>query len=137
VDAVWCLGVLCTTTAKSALLDELRRVVGPGRPVGLFVLVAERTPVPDAPEGNAFPTHDELAALLDRAGLDLVQQVAAADFAAAPVSWKERIDRVEAVIAQAHGADPRFAQAGEQEQRMARLMGDGAVAGWLLHAVTR
>jgi SAM-dependent methyltransferase len=137
MDAVWCLGVLCTTTAKSALLDELRRVVGRGRPVGLFVLVADRTPVPEAPEGNAFPTDDELGPLLDRAGLDLVQQVAAADFAGAPVSWKERIDRVEAAVAQAHGDDPRFAQAREQEERMARLMGDGTVAGWLLHAVTR
>jgi SAM-dependent methyltransferase len=137
MDAVWCLGVLCTTRAKAALLAELHRVVGPGRSVGLFVLVAERTPVPDAPEGNAFPTRAELAALLDRAGLDLVQQVAAADFAAAPVSWTERIDRVEAAVAAAHGDDPRFTQAAEQEERMARVLGDGAVAGWLLHTVAR
>jgi SAM-dependent methyltransferase len=137
MDAVWCLVVLCTTREKPALLGELRRVVDRGRPVGLFVLVAERTPVPDAPEGNAFPTHDELAALLDGAGLDLVQQVAAADFAGAPVSWKERIDRVEAAVAEAHGDDPRFAQAREQEERMGRLLGDGSVTGWLLHAVAR
>jgi SAM-dependent methyltransferase len=136
-DAVWCLGVLCTTREKAALLGELRRVVRPGGPVGLFVLVAEQTPVPDAPEGNAFPTHDELAGLLDGAGLEVVQQVAAADFAAAPVSWKERIDRVEAAIEAAHGADPRFAQAAEQEQRMGKLLGDGAVTGWLVHAVAR
>jgi SAM-dependent methyltransferase len=137
MDAVWCLGVLCTTGAQAALLAELHRVVTRGRPVGLFVLVAERTPVPDAPEGNTFPTHAELAALLDRAGLDVVQQVAAADFADAPVSWTERIDRVEAAVAAAHGDDPRFAQAAEQEERMARVLGDGAVAGWLLHAVAR
>jgi SAM-dependent methyltransferase len=137
MDAVWCLGVLCTTKAKTALLAELRRVLAPGCPVGLFVLVAERSPVPDAPEGNAFPTHDELAALLDRADLHEVERVAAADFATAPVSWTERIDRVEAAIAAAHGDDPRFAQAHEQEQRMGRLLGDGSITGWLVHATAR
>jgi SAM-dependent methyltransferase len=137
MDAVWCLGVLCTTEAKSALLAELHRVVRRGRPVGLFVLVAERSPGPDAPEGNSFPTHDELAALLDRAGLEEVQRVAVADFAAAPVSWQQRIDRVEAAIADAHGDDPRFAQAHDQERRMGALLGDGTVSGWLLHAVAR
>jgi SAM-dependent methyltransferase len=137
MDAVWCLGVLCTTGAKAALLAELHRVVSRGRPVGLFVLVAGRSPVPDAPEGNAFPTHDELTALLDRAALEEVQRVAVADFAAAPVSWQERIDRVEAAIAAAHGDDPAFAQAAAQEQRMAELLGDGSVTGWLLHTVAR
>jgi SAM-dependent methyltransferase len=137
VDAVWCLGVLCTTEAKSGLLAELHRVVARGRPVGLFVLVAEHASVPDAPEGNAFPTHDELAALLDLAALDEVQRVAVADFAPAPASWQERIDRVDAAIAAAHGADPRFAQARDQEERMAGLLGDGTVSGWLVHAVAR
>jgi SAM-dependent methyltransferase len=137
MDAVWCLGVLCTTEAKSALLAELHRVVARGRPVGLFVLVADRTPVPDAPEGNAFPTHDELAALLDRAALQEVKRAAVADFAAAPASWQERIDRVESVVEAAHHADPRFVQAADQEKRMSGLLGDGSVSGWLVHAVAR
>ncbi|MCO1653766.1 class I SAM-dependent methyltransferase [Pseudonocardia humida] len=136
-DAVWCLGVLCTTEAKGALLAALHRVLAPGRPLGLFVLVAERQPVLDAPEGNSFPTHDELARALDVAGFDVVQQVAAADLPATPRSWQERIDRVERAVADAHGDDPRFGQAGEQQERMGRLLGSGAVAGWLLHATAR
>ena len=136
-DAVWCLGVLCTTEAKGALLAELHRLLAPGRPLGLFVLVAERQPVPDAPEGNSFPAHDELARALDLAGFDIVQQVAATDLAATPGSWQDRIDRVERAVADVHGDDPRFHQAEEQEERMGKLMSSGAVSGWLVHAVAR
>jgi SAM-dependent methyltransferase len=136
-DAAWCLGVLCTTEAKGALLAQLHRVLGPGRPLGLFVLVAERDPLPEVPEGNSFPTPEELAHLLDVAGFEVVQQVAAADLAATPRSWQERIDRVERAIADAHGDDPRFRQAAAQEERMGRLLGSGAVRGRLVHAVAR
>jgi SAM-dependent methyltransferase len=136
-DAVWCLGVLCTTEAKGALLAELHRVLGRGRPLGLFVLVAEQDPLPDVPEGNSFPTHDELAHLLDAAGFDLVERIAASELAATPRSWQERMDRVERAVADAHGDDPRFRQATEQEERMGRLLGSGAVRGWLVHAVAR
>jgi hypothetical protein len=136
-DSVWCLGVLCTTEAKGALLAELHRVLARSRPLGLFVLVAERSPLPEAPEGNSFPTHDELERALDLAGFDLVQQVAAADFAGAPLSWQERSDRVEGAIAAAHGDDPRFRQAAEQEELMGQLLDTGAVSGWMVHAVSR
>ncbi|HZG88979.1 MAG TPA: class I SAM-dependent methyltransferase [Pseudonocardia sp.] len=136
-DAAWCLGVLCTTDAKAAMLDELRRVLAPGRPLGLFVLVADRPRPPGAPEGNAFPAAADLPGLLDRAGFDLVQQVDSADFADAPRSWQERIDRVEDAVAAAHGEDPGFARARDQEARMGRLLADGTVTGRLLHAVAR
>jgi SAM-dependent methyltransferase len=136
-DAVWCLGVLCTTEAKGALLAELHRLLAPGRPLGLFVLVAERQPVPDAPEGNSFPTHDEVARGLDVAGFDVVEQVAAADLSATPRSGQDRIDRVERAVADAHGDDPRFRESAEQQERMGRVLGSGAVTGWLVHARAR
>lgn len=136
VDATWCLGVLDTTEAKSALLAELHRVTRPGRPVGLFALVANR-PVADPPEGNSFPGPDELTALLDRAALEVVQRVPAAELSATPLSWQRRIEAIEEHIARAHGDDPRYAQAQEQEKRIGALFGDGTITGWLVHAVTR
>ena len=66
-----------------------------------------------------------------------MQQVDTADLAAAPLSWTERIAAVEQAIADAHGDDPRFALARDQEQRVGRLLADGHVAGRLLHAVAR
>ena len=137
VDAVWCLGVLCTTTDKSALMHELRRVLPAGGSLGLLVFTARGGKLPDPPQGNAFPTDDEVARLLADSRFDLVQQVAAAELADAPLSWTERIAAVEQAIADAHGDDPRFALAHEQEQRVGRLLADGHIAGRLLHAVAR
>ena len=137
VDAAWCLGVLCTTTDKPALLRELRRVLPPGGPLGLLVFTAGGGELPDPPQGNAFPTEDEVARLLTDSGFDLVQQVATAELAAAPLSWTERIAAVEQAIADAHGDDPRFALARDQEQRVGRLLADGHITGLLLHAVAR
>jgi SAM-dependent methyltransferase len=137
VDAAWCIGVLCTTTEKAAVLRELRRVLPGGGPLGLMVLVAARADLTDVPEGNAFPTEDELAGLLDAAGFDVVEQVGTGEFPAAPLSWTARADRVEEAVRDAHGDDPRFGTAGEQEERMGRLLRDGDVRGVLVHAVAR
>lgn len=137
VDAAWCLGVLCTTAAQDALLAELRRVLPRGGPLGLLVFVARTPDPPGAPDGNHFPTAPQLARLVDGAGFDPVQQIDAADLGPAPLSWTERIDRVEQAVADAHGSDPRFAQARDQQHRIGRLLGDGHVAGVLLHAVAR
>jgi hypothetical protein len=57
--------------------------------------------------------------------------------AATPLSWTQRIEAVERAVADAHGDDPRFALARDQEQRVARLLDEGRVAGRLVHAVAR
>jgi SAM-dependent methyltransferase len=67
-DAAWCLGVVCTTEEKAELLGELRRVLVPGGRLGLLVFTAVGPLDPPLPEGNSFPTPDELAALLSGAG---------------------------------------------------------------------
>jgi NDP-sugar pyrophosphorylase family protein len=46
-----------------------------------------------------------------------------------------RADAVEAEIARRHGADPAFREAEEQSRRVARLLSDGALRGWLGVAV--
>lgn len=66
VDAAWCLGVLCTVEDKAALLSEIHRVLMPGASLGLLVVVARSPQSLPAPDGNHFPTQDELAALLTR-----------------------------------------------------------------------
>ena len=51
-----------------------------------------------------------------------------------PPSWGERADRVQAAVAAAHGADPRFRVAQDQQRRIADLLADGEISGELVHA---
>jgi SAM-dependent methyltransferase len=135
IDAAWCLGVLCTTTEKPAVLSELHRVLRPGASLGLLAFLADQPHPAGAPEGNAFPSAEELDALLAAAGFGVVEQAELAGFGAAPRSWSERADRVEQEIDRAHGDDPRLAVARRQEQRIGRLLAQGRITGRLVHAV--
>jgi SAM-dependent methyltransferase len=137
VPAAWCLGVLCTTGEKTALLAEVRRVLAAGAPLGLLVFLADQPHPPGAPEGNAFPSAADLDCLLTGAGFEVVEQADLADFGDAPLSWTERADRVEQAIEQAHAGDPRLAIARDQEQRIGRLLAEGRVSSRLVHAVAR
>lgn len=132
-EAVWCLGVLCTTTAKSRLLHELRRIVAPGGWIGLYVLVA-RDDVVNAPEGNVFPTDVEVAALLTAAGLDARHALEVDDLPVAPRGWADRAAAVDDLVRARHGDDPEWERMHEQETKLARLIESGAVAGRLVVA---
>ncbi|NEK59108.1 methyltransferase domain-containing protein [Geodermatophilus sabuli] len=133
-DAGWCLGVLCTTTEKAALLTELRRVLRPGSRLGLLVFVADRPLPPPLPEGNDFPTEDELHGLLEGAGFRL-DETADADLGDSPPEWSQRADAVEDEVERRHGDDPRWQEAREQYRRVGRLMSDGALRPLLAVAV--
>ena len=63
-DAVWCLGVLCITTAKAAVLREARRVLRDGGALGLLVFVADEPRPAGAPARNEFPRREALPGLL-------------------------------------------------------------------------
>ena len=129
-DAAWCLGVLCTIPDKAAALAELRRVLAPGGRVGLLVFVAVRPLPPPLPEGNDFPSAEELTGLLDGAGLRL-GPTGQADLSDSPTEWTERADAVDAEIERQHGDDERWALAQEQSGRVGRLLSDGALVPWL------
>ncbi|MGY1740369.1 MULTISPECIES: class I SAM-dependent methyltransferase [unclassified Blastococcus] len=129
-DAAWCLGVLCTTPDKAAALAELRRVLADGGRLGLLVFVAVRPLPPPLPEGNVFPSEDELTGLLARAGFRL-DATGRADLADSPPEWSDRADAVDAEIERRHGGDPRWAEAQEQSRRVGRLLSDGALVPWL------
>ena len=132
-DVAWCLGVLCTTEEKPALIAELRRVLVPGGRLGMLVFVAEGELAPPLPEGNSFPTRDELDGLLAGAGFTVTAS-ARADLSDSPAEWQRRADEVDAEVERRHGADPRWTEAEEQSGRVGRLLGSGALVPRLLIA---
>jgi SAM-dependent methyltransferase len=131
--AVWCLGVLCTTPERPALLRELRRVLADDGDLGLLVF-ERRARLHDTPEGNDFPAPAELERQLHAAGLVVVARVGCDELAPAPESWSERADRVQAAVAAAHGDDPRFRAAQDQQRRIAALLAHDEISGELVHA---
>jgi SAM-dependent methyltransferase len=134
-DAAWCLGVVCTTEEKAALLAELRRVLVDGGRLGLLVFVADEPLPPPLPEGNCFPSSAEVEALLAEAGFRVTGR-ADADLSDSPADWQERADAVDAEVQRRHGDDPQWAEAQEQSGRVGRLLGSGALRPRLLSAVT-
>ncbi len=133
-DVAWCLGVLCTTEDKAELLAELRRVLRTGGRLGMLVFVAEEELPPPLPEGNSFPTRDEVDALLADVGFAVVADTEA-DLSDSPPEWQQRADAVDTEVQRRHGDDPRWAEAQEQAGRVGRLIGSGALRPALLTAV--
>ena len=133
-DAAWCLGVLCTTSDKAGLLNELRRVLVPDARLGLLVFLADAPLPPPLPEGNEFPSEAGTRRLLADAGFELTV-AAEADLGDSPEEWIRRADAVEAEVERRHGGDPAFGQAQEQSRRVGRLLADGALRPWLAIAV--
>lgn len=132
VDAAWCLGVLCTVEDKAALLSEIHRVLRPGASLGLLVVVARSPQTLPAPDGNHFPTQDELAALLTRTGFKLLEQTRwPAD---APLSWSRRVEQVRAVVTARHHAAHAYALAARQGKRLSRLFATEQISMQLIHA---
>lgn len=134
-QVAWALGVLCTVEDKHALLSEVRRALGPSGRLGLLVLVRTVERLPEQPEGNSFPSYDEVRALLDTTGFQLLEAVDAQDFAAPPVAWQAHVDRVEALIGAEHGHDGAWCTAEEQSATIGRLLADGHLRTVLVHAV--
>jgi SAM-dependent methyltransferase len=137
VDVAWCLGVLCTVEDRAdqgRLLAELRRVVGPGGRVGLLVLTARQTPVPDPPVGNNFPSLDDLDDLLAGAGLDLEDAVDTSELAEADADWTRRTEQVEAALRARYGGRSTWQTAQQQSERIGELFDSGVLATRLLVA---
>ncbi|MEU9822400.1 class I SAM-dependent methyltransferase [Pseudonocardia alni] len=133
----WCLGVLCTVEDKAAVLAELHRVLCPGGSLGLLVFVADTERPAGSPEGNRFPSARGLRRLLHDTGFAITDEASLTAFPPSPRDWQDCTARVEAVLDRDHGDDPRHAAAREQSDRIGRLIGDGVVAGLLVHALSR
>lgn len=135
VDAAWCLGVLDTLQNKGAVLREIHRVLPPGAPLRLLVVVARDSELLPTPEGNLFPTRRGLAELLDGTGFDLVEQIDRPGDA--PLSWTRRVERVAAAVADSHRADRAHALAVHQSKSFTRLFASGQISLQLVHATRR
>jgi SAM-dependent methyltransferase len=124
----WCLGVLCTAGGPAdqrAMLRELRRVLRPAGRAGLLVFLAARDRLDDPPEGNHFPTREQLTAYLAEVGLE---QTAVADTASLPApsaAWKDRAAAVERELERRRGGAPALVTAQEQSGRIGSLLHSG------------
>jgi SAM-dependent methyltransferase len=131
-DAAWALGVLCTTPNQLALLEELRRTVRPGGPIGMLTFIAHRDIAGDQLEGNHFPTPDGLLELVENAGLRVEERISTADLPPIPDEWSERIDAVTRALSDRHGHTGAWRVAERQSSQIGRLLDDGTVTGELL-----
>jgi SAM-dependent methyltransferase len=133
-DVAWSLGVLCTVTDQAHLLSELRRVCTAAGRLGLLVFVAHADPLSQQPSGNSFPSEGRLGALLAEAGLRVQDTAAAAEFAATPSLWEERVAAVEAELEQRHHDDPAWQTASRQSQLIGRLLAGGELVATMVVA---
>jgi SAM-dependent methyltransferase len=135
--AAWALGVLDTTSRKAELLAELHRVVQSAGRVGL--LAYERTvdtiDTLAAPEGNHFPSADEMAVLLDATGWAIVSHVNASTLSPPPLAWQERAADAGDRVADEHDDDEAMTDVRSQERQMRSLLDQRIVVARLYHTI--
>ena len=102
----------------------------PGGRLGLLVFVADGPLTPPLPEGNEFPSEEELLGLLRDAGFAL-EESTDADLGDSPPEWTERADAVDAEVERRHGGDPAFRQARKNAGRVGRLLSAGELRAWM------
>lgn len=120
-DVVWSLGVLCTTRHHRAALAELRRVVADRGRVGLLVYIADGA-LPESPEGNHFPTTEELHADLAAAGLAVADERDLTSPEDETQQWRDRADTVDRELTVRHRHEATWQQAESQSSTMGRLL---------------
>jgi SAM-dependent methyltransferase len=131
-DAAWSLGVLCTTPDQLELLTELRRTVRPPGRIGLLTFVAKEPGPEDQPEGNYFPTRDELVDLVAKAGLHIEQWRSTTELPAIPDEWNERVDAVTDALTERYGHTRAWTLAEEQSRKISALLENRTVTGEML-----
>jgi SAM-dependent methyltransferase len=132
VDAAWSLGVLCTTTDQVALMQELRRTVRVGGPIGLLVFVGHRPIAGDRLPDNHFPTSDGLLELIGKASLEVDARHSTADLPAIPSAWMKREAAVNDALTDRHRHTRAWRLAEEQSRTIGHLLDDGTLTGEML-----
>jgi len=127
-DLAWCLGVLCTapgSAAQRAMLGQLRRIMRPDGRIGLLVYLAAAAELDDPPQGNHFPSSDELHDLLCQAGLAELDAADVRDLTRPPPDWTGRAGTVERELYGRYGHTPDLKAADEQSRLFGRLLDSG------------
>ena len=132
--AAWSLGVLCTVEDQAGLLAELARVVVPGGAIGLLAFVRTVDVLPEQPDGNLFPTSDDLEGLLRGARLEVHDRALLSDFPDAGPAWERALHRVDTVLERDHGSDERWLSSRRQQAVLGKLLDEGLVVGHLVAA---
>jgi len=132
VDAAWSLGVLCTTADQVALLQELRRTVRTGGPIGLLVFVAHRPIAGDRLPDNHFPTSDGLLESIAKASLEVDARHSTADLPAIPAAWMKREAEVNDALEDRHRHTRAWQLAQKQSGAIGDLLDDGTLTGEML-----
>ncbi len=135
-DVVWLMGVLDTVEHPDGLLAEIKRVLVPGGRIGVldYVRVGACAGA-DELESNSFSTQDELLARFNGAGFLRLGACNVAALPDAPVAWQLHIGRVDDVLAERHGDDPRWQEARAQERQFASLLADGVIEPFAVHGI--
>lgn len=131
-DVAWSLAVLCTTDDKAEVLDELHRVLVKHGRLGLLVYVRTSDDLSGGPDGNVFPSDDELTDLLDAADFEVTARHDVADLPGDPDDWTRRADAVADLMQRRHADDEAWQTAQRQSEAFGRLLADGRVVGRLL-----
>lgn len=136
-DVAWCLGVLCTTDDQPGLLAELHRVLTPVGRLGLLVFVAATVDVANQPEGNNFPTSDELRTLLRTAHFEIDAMAPSTAFGPDAAAWTQHVNAVDAELDRRHHDEPPWQVAQHQSATFGLLLASGQVTSTLIvaHAV--
>jgi SAM-dependent methyltransferase len=132
-QTAWSLGTLCTTAHRAQWLAEMRRVLGDGALLGLFVVVSTGAPFSTA-WGNSFPADGQLGRQLTDSGFRATARCWSSDRPGPDPGWQQAKRTVAETVRHRHGTNPRFARVMEQEARMAGLFDEGRVRGRLIVA---
>ena len=136
-DVAWSIAVLCTSDDQPGVLRELRRVLTPAGRLGLLVYVRTTDDLSGGPEGNNFPTDEELSELLETSGFEVTARQDVADLPEPDDEWTRLAGEVDTELERRFGTEQAWQTAQQQSEAFGRLLSQSRVRGRLIAATVR